>query len=563
MTIAALAAPATAQAASANPGAKAPAAVTQNTKNAASPQSTKDAVALCPAAKANQFACFAMKRTDVKASKGLQPNVTPSGFGPTDLAGAYNLPTGGGAGQTVALVDAFDDPNAEADLAVYRSQFGLPDCTTANGCFSKVDQSGGGNYPAPDPDWSGEISLDLDMVSAIAPQAHILLVEATTNNNDDLGAAVDEAVSLGAKYVSNSYGSGYDSTPGSGEDPSELTALDPFYNHPGVAVVASTGDLGYGVAYPAASQFVTSVGGTSLARDSSARGWNESVWNNFKGAPGSGCSIYEPKPSFQTDTGCSMRAEADVSAVADPLTGVAVYDSYQLGGWNVFGGTSASSPIIASVFADAGTPAAGTYPNSYPYADTSAVNDITQGSDGTCTVSYLCTAGPGYDGPTGLGTPNGTAAFTTGPHGFVSGKVTDAASGAALAGAKITVGDATATTTADGSYSVTVAPGSYTVSASDFGYATASQSVAVADGQTVAEDFGLNAVARVAVTGKVTDGSGQGWPLYSSITVDGAPGGAVYTNPTTGKYSVNLPVDGTYTLHVSANYPGYKTADEQ
>ncbi len=564
LTVAALAVPATAQAATAHPGANTPPVSTQNTKNPASPQSTKDAVALCPPASANRFTCFAMKRTDVKSSKGLAPDVTPSGYGPTDLAGAYDLPTGGGAGQTVAIVDAFDDPDAEADLAVYRSQFGLPECTTANGCFSKVDQNGGTHYPAPDPDWSGEISLDLDMVSAVAPQAHILLVEATSNDDNDLGASVDEAVTLGAKYVSNSYGSDYDSTPGSGEDPSELTAFDPFYNHPGVAVVASTGDLGYGVAYPAASQYVTSVGGTSLVRDSSSRGWNETVWNNFKGAPGSGCSLYEPKPAFQTDTGCSMRAEADVAAVADPLTGVAVYDSYQLGGWNVFGGTSASSPIIASVFADAGAPAAGTYPNSYPYANSGALNDITQGSDGTCTVSYLCTAGTGYDGPTGLGTPKGVSAFTTGPHGFVSGKVTDAATGGALAGAKVTVGDATATTTADGSYSVSVPPGSYTVSASDFGYATSTvDGVTVADGQNAAADFGLNAVARVAVTGKVTDGSGQGWPLYASLTVDGAPGGAVYTDPKTGKYSVNLPVDGTYTLHVSSNTPGYKSADEQ
>ena len=266
------------------------------------------------------------------------------GYGPADLSSAYALPANGGAGQTVAIVDAFDDPNAEADLATYRAQFGLPACTTANGCFRKVDQRGGTNYPPPNAGWAGEISLDVDMVSAVAPAAHILLVEADDNGNDNLGAAVDEAVALGAKYVSNSYGTGYTSAPGSGEDPSEVTDGDPHYNHPGVAVVASTGDDDFGVSYPAASQYVTAVGGTTLVPDSSARGWSESVWNNSFGGPGSGCSLYEAKPAWQTDSGCDMRTEADVSADADPLTGVAVYDTYQDSGWGVFGGTSASSP---------------------------------------------------------------------------------------------------------------------------------------------------------------------------------------------------------------------------
>src|ERR1051326_697644 len=170
-------------------------------------------------------------------------------------------------------------------------------CTTANGCFKKVDQTGGSTYPSGDADWATEISLDLDMVSAAAPAAHILLVEANSNAFTDLSAAVDEAVALGAGYVSNSYGTDYNSTPGSGEDPSETTTFDAFYNHPGVAVVASTGDDGYGVSYPAASQYVTAVGGTSLVKDSSSRGWSESVWNNSHGAPGSGCSVYEPKPA--------------------------------------------------------------------------------------------------------------------------------------------------------------------------------------------------------------------------------------------------------------------------
>ena len=247
-------------------------AVAQTSTQAASSKASPkpNVAALCGVAKKGASQCFALRRIDLAGTKGVHPNLTPSGYGPSDLMSAYNLPAGGGAGQTVALVDAFDDPNAEADLTVYRSQYGLPPCTTANGCFSKIDQRGGTSYPAPDAGWAGEISLDLDMVSAIAPQAHILLVESDDNNNDNLGAAVDEAVALGAKYVSNSYGSQYDSTPGSGEDPSEVTDLDPYYNHPGVAVVASSGDDDYGVSYPAASQYVTAVGGTSLVADSSS-----------------------------------------------------------------------------------------------------------------------------------------------------------------------------------------------------------------------------------------------------------------------------------------------------
>ncbi len=541
-----------------------PAQAAVTTGKSAKSKPTATVKPVCAPAKKGQFTCFALRRTDVKGTKGLVPNATPAGFGPTDLAGAYSLPAGGGAGATVAIVDAYDDPNAESDLSLYRAQYGLPACTTANGCFSKVDQTGGTAYPTPNADWSGEISLDLDMVSAVAPAAHILLVEANSPADPDLGAAVDEAVTLGAQYVSNSYGSDYSATPGSGEDPSELTTLDAYYNHPGVAVVASSGDGAYGVSYPAASQYVTSVGGTSLVKDSSTRGWSESVWNNSYGGPGSGCSLYEPKPAFQKDSGCAMRSVADVAADADPVTGVAVYDSYQAAGWGVFGGTSASSPIIAAVYADAGAPASGTYPNSYPYAAATSLNDVTTGSNGTCTPTYLCTAGTGYDGPTGLGTPNGVAAFTSGPHGTVHGTVTDSTTGSPLAGAKVAVGSNSVNTAADGTYSVSVLPGTYTVTASDYGYASSSvSSVAVADKQTVTEDFALGAVARASVTGKVKDGSGKGWPLYAAITVDGAPGGPVYTNPKTGAYSLQLPVDTTYTLHVTAAYPGYQATDQQ
>ncbi|MGY6020672.1 S53 family peptidase [Streptomyces spinosirectus] len=355
------------------------------------------------------------------ALKGVTPKTVepgaaaadPTGYGPSDLQSAYGL-TGAaassGAGRTVAVVDAYDDPDAEADLATYRSYYGLSACTTANGCFRKVGQTGSTtSLPTADSGWAGEISLDVDMVSAACPNCSILLVEAKSASDANLGTAVNEAVKLGAEYVSNSYGGS--------ESSSDTTYDSSYYNHPGVAITASAGDGGYGAEYPAASKYVTAVGGTSLSTSSGGRGWTESVWRTSSTeGTGSGCSADDAKPSWQTDTGCAKRMIADVSAVADPATGVSVYDTYGADGtgWNTYGGTSASSPLIASVYALAGTPGSGDYPAQYPYkaAGTSALNDVTSGSNGTCGTAYFCTAGSGYDGPTGWGTPEGVGAFT-------------------------------------------------------------------------------------------------------------------------------------------------------
>ena len=401
-----------------------------------------DTEALCAPAQPGYFGCFALRRTDVAAVPSLaSPNIVPMGYGPADLASAYRLPgLAAGGDRTVAVVDAYDAPNAEADLATYRAQYGLPPCTTANGCFRKVDQNGGISYPVYNAGWAGEIALDLDMVSATCPACHILLVEATTASTSNLGTAVNRAVTMGADAVSNSYG-GVESTSTSSYD-------SLYFNHPGVAITASTGDCGYnctgsypnmyeGVQYPAASRYVVAVGGTSLARNSSARGWTESVWGDalYQDGAGSGCSLYSVKPTWQTDPSCAGRMQADVSAVADPSTGVAVYNSGD-GGWTMYGGTSASSPIIASIFAMATAPAAGTYPAQYPYADTADLYDVSGGSNdvwGDCTVTYYCTGVAGYDGPTGLGTPNGVAAF--GPATIAPGKPTAVTAELAASGA--------------------------------------------------------------------------------------------------------------------------------
>jgi subtilase family serine protease len=335
-----------------------------------------------------------------KAASGLTPFASsPSGLNPTDLQSAYKLPSSSaGSGQTIAIVDAYDDPNAASDLSVYRSRFGLPSCTTSNGCFKKVNQTGGTGYPSANTGWAEEISLDLDMVSAICPNCHILLVEASSASFANLGKAVNEAVALGANAVSNSYG---------GSESSSESSYASYYNHAGVVITVSSGDNGYGVEVPAAYNTVVAVGGTSLRTSSSSRGWTETAWNGA----GSGCSRYISKPSWQKDSGCSRRTVADISAVADPNTGVSVYDTYGgVGGWLVFGGTSVSSPIIASVYGLAANESSVNAASSL-YSHTSSLFDVTSGSNGSCGGSYLCTATSGYDGPTGLGTPNGTAAF--------------------------------------------------------------------------------------------------------------------------------------------------------
>jgi subtilase family serine protease len=357
--------------------------------------------AVCAPQPAGYASCDAKVVTDGKGA----PLATagPRGYWPADLQRAYALPSStAGTGQTIAIVDAYDAPSAESDLAVYRSQFGLPPCTTANGCFRKVNQNGTKSYPKRNAGWAQETSLDLDMASAICPNCKILLVEATNNSLVNLGTAVNRAALMGANTISNSYGSL--------EFSSEASYESSYYNHPGVAITVSSGDSGYGAEFPAASRYVTAVGGTTLSYDVAAQARvSETAWSGA----GSGCSGYITKPAWQSDAGCSRRTVADVSAVANPATGVAVYDSFPYqgtSGWMVFGGTSVSAPIVAGVYALAGNSSSLTY-GSYPYSHSGSLLDITSGSNGSCGGSYLCTAGSGYDGPTGLGVPAGSGAF--------------------------------------------------------------------------------------------------------------------------------------------------------
>jgi hypothetical protein len=368
----------------------------------------------CAQPAVGQVSCAALAApgsTAVTAAALQAAGTAPAGLSPANLRAAYSLPSSGGEGQTVAVVTPYDDPNAETDVNTYRGEYGIPACST--GCFTKVDATGGTNYPATGPaGWSLATAEELDMISAVCPDCRILLVEAdvpqippvTTGATTEtgVGQAENEAVALGARFVVNTF---------FGPEVSGETSWDSaYFDHLGVAITAPDGNgSGYGTSYPAASPDVIAVGGTALTADpGTPRGWAETAW----AGTGSGCSAYEPKPSWQTDTGCTGRMLNDVSADASPDSGssIAFYDTAS-GGWVNAGGNTAAAAIIGAVYALAGTPATYDYPAQYLYANAGGLYDITGGSNGTCSIGYFCTAGPGYDGPTGLGTPDGVSAF--------------------------------------------------------------------------------------------------------------------------------------------------------
>lgn len=369
----------------------------------------------------------------------------PTGYDPTQLQHAYDLTaTGPSAPATVAVVAPFDDPTVAADLAAYRTQFGLPACAqtlslSSPSCLTVINETGAlvtpgsTTAPAANASWALQTSAQLDAISAICPSCKLLLAEVNSESVVDLGAGVNFAADLGASVITLGV-----AEPETNEDPAWDTA---YFQHPGIAITVAAGDGGYTgtVNYPAASQYVTAVGGTTLtaaaagsctASAAGTRGWCETAWNDTSGATASGCSQFDPEPSWQVsglpsgDTACgSLRAVPDVSADADPATGIAVYDSFGVGsqsgdwqGTTGVGGTTVAAAIVAGIYALAGPAGSGTYPAAYPYTSAAGLTDVTTGTDvpsgGTaCTPAYLCTAGAGYDGPTGLGTPDGISAF--------------------------------------------------------------------------------------------------------------------------------------------------------
>jgi subtilase family serine protease len=498
--------------------------------------------------------CLVIKNTAAHpTAQTVRPNAIPSGegYGPSTFQSAYGLTAASaadGSGTTVAVVDAYNDPTAASDLATYRSAAGLPALTS--GQFTQYNQEGE-TSPLPatapaDDDWTLEESLDVDMVSAICPLCKIDLVEA--NNDSGTGLYVAEetaATTLGAKYISNSWGGSESST--------DLTYDSEYFGVSGVVYTASAGDSAYsgGVIYPATSPHVVSVGGTSLNTSSNARGWTESVWDTSSTeGTGSGCSSNEPQPSWQSSisilkAACAERVDNDVAADADPNTGAAVYDTTNgNGGWNEVGGTSESSPMIASVFALAGNNGnGGNNAADSIYTHTSNLYEVTASSNGSCGGSVLCTATGAantYNGPTGWGTPDGLTAFqsnstgntvtVTNP-GSQTGKVgtavslqisaTDSASGQTLtysatglpAGLSISsTGLITGTPTTAGSNSVTV-------TAKDTTGATGSASFT----WTINSASGCTA-AQLLVNGGFETGSISPWSATSGVLADTGEG---------------------------------------
>jgi subtilase family serine protease len=337
----------------------------------------------CTSTDDNDADCQVKKNPDVPASK------TPtSGLTPAQLRSAYGLSSiassAAANGPLIAVVDAFDSPSAESDLGTYRAQFGLPPCTSKNGCFSKVmtggkkgSDSGGGKKAdaASRTTWADEIALDLAMASAACPTCRIMLVESNGQDLDSLANAVNVAATYNPAAISNSWGVVEGGANTANIDPGAQSA----FLHPGIAITASAGDMGV-VQFPASSPYVTAVGGTTLTQDATtSRGWSEKAW-----APtGSGCSMMYAVPVWQTSTnGCTNRSVADVAVIADYNPGVAVYVTTE-GGWVVLGGTSAGAPFVAGLYAAANDYGASTTGAPKLYANSAGLNPVAGAAQGS------------------------------------------------------------------------------------------------------------------------------------------------------------------------------------
>jgi hypothetical protein len=358
-----------------------------------------------------QARCMTLGLRDHSGLPRAKGAAAVSGFGPADLQAAYNIVGAAkkNPGGTVAVIEAGGNANLESDLKVYRKQFGLAPCTKANKCLRILNQRGSnGPLPPVDDSWLAEQSLDVDMVSANCPNCKIVVIQCSTNLYTGIQAA--SRLTPAPVAISNSWGGA--------EYAGQIFATKRIFNHPGIAITASTGDHGYsaGLIFPSTSPNVTAVGGTSLYKATNSRGFTETVWNGA----GSGCSQYSKVPTWQVAIeqklgGCSMKLASDVSYIANPNTGVAVYETLpgdgEQPGWQVWGGTSTGAPAIAAIYALAGNASSQKVPVAIAYANPGDLNDVTSGTNGTCSPAYLCTGEVGYDGPTGLGTPNGLGAF--------------------------------------------------------------------------------------------------------------------------------------------------------
>jgi hypothetical protein len=497
--------------------------------------------------------CKAHVRVD-RTTGFIKPFAAPSGFGAPDLVSAYKLDTSVNPGATIAIVDAYGYPAAESDLAKYRTQFGLPACTVANGCLRIINQRGATSPLPPKPpagdDWTVETALDLDMASAACPSCKLLLVQADDDQGDGLFIAQNAAANAGATVISNSWGD---------TEPSNVATYESTYFQTAAAnasIFVSSGDSGYTGAqsdYPSTSLYVTAVGGTRLVRSSNSRGWTESAWSGA----GSSCSIAIAKPGFQNvTTGCSKRAASDVSAVADSSTGVAVYNAAS-GGWLVVGGTSASSPFVAGVYALTGHGKAGP---AFAYQSASSFFDVTSGSNGSCGAP-LCTSRAGWDGPTGVGTPNGAllAGGTTPTNDFsisaspASRSIAAGGSTTFTVATAVTAGSAqTVSLSASGlpsGASASFSPASVTAGGSST--LSITTTAATAGGTYTVTITGAGSAATHATTVSLTiTGGTSGGPTISSVALGRT------SAPTSGNNSIVVVVSDTVSItDVVLNWP--------
>jgi subtilase family serine protease len=364
---------------------------------------------VCAVSRSPKYAsCMAWVKTDRSGTTLADPNVAV-GMTPAQYHTAYDLPETVTGKPTIAIVDAYKNPSIYTDLQRYQERFHwgtYHKCAsrTQGNCFIALNERGRTSpMPPSNPGWATEIALDVEIARAICQNCRIELFEADSESFHDLRVAVNTAADRGAKVISNSYGAYlYD------------CGNQASYNHPGIAITVSAGDSGYGVACPADMNTVIAVGGTTLTHNLDSS-YSETVWDGT----GSGCSSANPPQTWQSSNGnwatiaCAGRGMNDVSADADPNTGAAIYDTYANGGWIQVGGTSLSAPLIAGVYALAGNASDWSYPAQSVYdADPSNFNDVTSGSNGTCGGAQLtCSAGVGYDLPTGVGTPNGLGGF--------------------------------------------------------------------------------------------------------------------------------------------------------
>ncbi|MGW0811156.1 hypothetical protein [Nonomuraea sp. NPDC002799] len=367
----------------------------------APPPSTR---AICPE-DADQAACLLKVATD-GTGRTLRPaeaaKLTSGPLTAKDLQEAYRLPADLlGGGRTIAVVVPYDVSSAEPDLAVYRETNGLPACDEVFTCFRKVNQRGGDTPPPSGPSYAAYAAAGLDMASAACPNCKLVLVQADDNSFANLALAVDQAAAQGADAIVSMWGVA---------EFEDQIAQAAHFNHPGVTITAAAG-AGFNTdgrqLVPAAYSSVIAVGGTELWRDPAAeRGWSETVWRDT----GSGCSLYEARPSWQPRGDCgSRRTVADVSSVASSTTPTQIYSS-AVGGWAAASGTPLAAAFIAGVYGLAGTDSTKP-PGKRLYGGSRYLFDVTAGANGTCAGSNVCAARGGYDGPSGMGTPNGTGAF--------------------------------------------------------------------------------------------------------------------------------------------------------